>query len=102
MALIHSGIVLGTGVEIKYIQSASIKENDLEAFENLDGIVIPGGFGHSGFEGKINAARMARESNLPALMIGLGAQAAAIEFARNVMGLSDADSTEFEKRRLIR
>ena len=98
MALIHSGIDLGTGVEIKYIQSASIKENDLAAFENLDGIVIPGGFGHSGFEGKINAARMARESNLPALMIGLGAQAAAIEFARNVMGLSDADSTEFEKK----
>lgn len=98
MALIHSGIALGTGVEINYIQSASVKKIDEKIFEGLDGVVIPGGFGHSGFEGKVNAARIARENNIPALMIGLGAQAAAVEYARNVMNLAAADSTEFEKK----
>lgn len=97
MALVHSAIENGVWVEPVYIQSGSLKPGETSALDLVDGIIIPGGFGHSGFEGKVIAARYAREHDVPVLMIGLGAQAGLVEYARDVMG-KDADSTEFEKK----
>ncbi len=97
MSLIHSAIAENVWAEPVYIQSGSLKPDDTSALDLVDGIIIPGGFGHSGFEGKIVAARYAREHDVPTLMIGLGAEAGLVEYARDVMG-KDADSTEFEKK----
>jgi CTP synthase len=95
-ALKHAGYFEKHTVEIKWIDSEKIAdENVAEILKGCRGIVIPGGFGNRGIEGKIAACRYARENNLPYLGLCLGMQVAVIEFARNVCGISDANSGEF-------
>jgi len=95
-ALVHGGISNNTKVDIKKIDSEKIFEDETKKFlDEVDGILVPGGFGYRGIEGKIEAIRYARENNIPFFGICLGMQAAVIEFARNVCGLKDANSTEF-------
>jgi CTP synthase len=95
-ALIHAGIHTGAKINIHYIDSESIEQNGTGCLANMDAILVPGGFGKRGVEGKIKAIRYARENKLPYLGICLGMQLAVIEFARNVVGLDGAHSTEFE------
>lgn len=94
-ALIHAGIQTRNRVNIKYIDSQTIEEHGLEQLRNVDAILVPGGFGERGVEGKIATARFAREQQIPYLGICLGMQVAVIEFARNVVGLEGTHSTEF-------
>jgi CTP synthase len=94
-ALIHAGIHTQSKVKIHYIDSENIEKDGIGALEKMDAILVPGGFGKRGTEGKIAAIRYARESKKPYLGICLGMQLAVIEFARNVAGLTDANSTEF-------
>ena len=96
-SLKHAGFHHGAAVEIEWIQSEDV-EGLLAAdrLAHLDGIVLPGGFGARGVEGKIAAARYAREEGLPCLGLCLGLQAMTVEFARNVLGFSGANSTEFD------
>ncbi len=95
-ALSHAGIHTRTHIQISYVDSEEIDEQGTGALEGVDGILVPGGFGQRGMEGKIKAVRYARENNIPYLGICLGMQAAVIEFARNLAGLENANSTEFE------
>ena len=95
-ALRHAGIHTQSRVNIEYIDSEEIEVNGTKALEKFDGILVPGGFGKRGVEGKINAARYARENKVPYLGICLGMQVALIEYARNMAGLSKANSTEFD------
>ncbi len=97
-SLKHAGAALGTKIEIKWVPSDDYVdyENVQEALSDVSGIVVPGGFGIRGIEGKINIARCARENNIPFLGLCLGLQCAVIEFARNVAGLQGANSSEFE------
>jgi len=96
-SLKHAGFHHGAGVEIEWIQAEDVEgllaQDRLAA---LDGLVIPGGFGARGFEGKIAAARYARENEIPCLGLCLGLHAMTVEFARDVAGLAEANSTEFE------
>lgn len=94
-ALVHAGIKTRTEVEIKYIDSKLIEEEGTGILEGVDAVLVPGGFGERGIEGKIAAVRFARENKIPYLGICLGMQVAVIEFARNVAGLEGAHSTEF-------
>ncbi len=94
-ALIHAGIHTRSKLKIHYIDSESIEADGVERLQNMDAILVPGGFGKRGVEGKIAAIRFAREQKIPYLGICLGMQLATIEFARNVCGLADANSTEF-------
>ncbi len=96
-ALFHGGIANGVRVELVKIDSEELEgEADLDrVFEDLDGILVPGGFGSRGVQGMINTARWARENNTPYFGICLGMQVMVIEYARNVMGMPEADSTEF-------
>jgi CTP synthase len=94
-ALIHAGIHTESKVKIHYIDSEDIEKSGTDALQKMDAILIPGGFGVRGTEGKITAIRYAREHKIPYLGICLGMQLAVIEFARNVAGLKDANSTEF-------
>ena len=94
-ALYHAGLHTGTRVKIRYIESEAVESQGLRVLQGADAILVPGGFGERGIEGKIAAARYARENRIPYLGICLGMQVAAIEFARNVVGLADAHSTEF-------
>ncbi len=96
-ALIHAGIHTLTNVNIKYVDSEKIEQHGTGILEGSDAILVPGGFGQRGVEGKIDAVRYAREHNIPYLGICLGMQVAVIEFARNVAGLQGAHSTEFNK-----
>jgi CTP synthase len=96
-ALIHAGIHTLTNVNIKYVDSEKIEQQGTGVLEEADAILVPGGFGKRGVEGKIDAVRYARENNIPYLGICLGMQVAVIEFARNVAGLTGAHSTEFNK-----
>ncbi len=96
-ALSHAGIQSRTKVNVRYIDSETIEENGTGQLEDVDAILVPGGFGLRGVEGKISAVRYARENNIPYLGICLGMQVAVIEFARNVLGWNDANSTEFDK-----
>ncbi len=96
-ALIHAGIQTRTRVKIRYVDSEVIEQKGLEVLAKADAVLVPGGFGERGVEGKIMAVRYAREHGIPYLGICLGMQVAVIEFARNVAGLSDAQSTEFRK-----
>jgi CTP synthase len=92
----HAGSELNCGVKIRFIDSDRFLSEDPGALvEGCDGMLIPGGFGTRGVEGKIAAARFARETGLPFLGVCLGFQVATIEMARDVLGLKDADSTEF-------
>mgnify|MGYP006078512131 FL=1 len=94
-ALIHAGIHEKTKVKIRYIDS-ELLEQDHSLLDGVDAILVPGGFGSRGTEGKIYAVKTARENNIPYLGICLGMQMAIIEYARNVCGLTDANSTEFD------
>ena len=95
-ALKHGGIANHADVSIKWIDSELINEDNTdEIFKDVDGILVPGGFGHRGTKGKILAAGYAREKSVPYLGLCLGMQLAIVEFAKNVCGLKDADSTEF-------
>jgi CTP synthase len=92
-ALEHGGIHHGVNVEIELVDSEHLDE---EALEGLDGILIPGGFGERGIEGKVRAAQIARERKIPYLGICLGMQIAVVEFARHVAGMDGANSSEFD------
>lgn len=95
-ALRHAGIDNSAEVEIDWIHSEEVnEENYMGILEGCNGILVPGGFGDRGIEGKILAARYARENKIPFLGICLGMQMAVVEFARDVLGYEDADSTEF-------
>lgn len=96
-AINHAGVQAGVEIEIKWILSDDLDNNiDLkEIFSDIDGIIVPGGFGDRGIEGKINTIKYARENKVPYLGLCLGMQCAVIEFARNVCGLTGANSTEF-------
>lgn len=94
-ALRHAGAALGAEVEIAWIPSARVEEGE-EVLQDLSGILIPGGFGERGIEGKILAASYARRAGMPFFGICLGMQVAVTAFAREVLGLRDANSTEFD------
>lgn len=95
-ALKHAGLKNRVSVNIKYIDSQTVEAKGEEVLQGLDGILVPGGFGERGVEGKILAAKFARENNLPYFGICLGMQVALIEFARNVANLAGAHSSEFK------
>jgi len=96
-ALKHGGIANDTDVKIKWINSEHLNNDNIEEqLNDADGILVPGGFGDRGIEGKILAARFARENKIPYFGICLGMQMAVVEFARNVLGLRDAHSSEFD------
>ncbi len=95
-ALKHGGLKNHVNVTIKYIDSQDLENKGVEQLEGLDAILVPGGFGNRGIEGKIIAAQYAREHKIPYLGICLGMQVAIIEFARHVAGLDKANSTEFD------
>ncbi|RRD39557.1 CTP synthase [Leptotrichia sp. OH3620_COT-345] len=90
----HAGFDLDTKVEIDYLKAGNF---DIEKLSNYDGILVPGGFGDRGIEGKIEAITYARKNKIPFFGICLGMQMACVEFARNVLGYEDATSTEFDK-----
>ncbi len=94
-SLRHASVQTRRKVNIRYVESEEIERNGAEILSDVDGILVPGGFGERGVEGKIAAARYARENGIPYLGICLGMQVAVIEFARNVAGLEAAHSTEF-------
>ena len=95
-ALRHSGFEHGCGVEIDWVDSETIADDARQRIEQADGILIPGGFGERGIEGKIAAARVAREQGIPFLGVCLGMQMAVAEFARHVVGMEGANSSEFD------
>ncbi len=96
-ALIHAALSAGWDVNIEWISSESLeKGRELDRLHELDGIVVPGGFGYRGIEGKIVAARYAREQKVPYLGLCLGMQVLTIEFARNLLGSDEPNSTEFD------
>ncbi len=95
-AMTHAGIRNRTKVNFRYIDSEDIERNGTEVLEEVDAILVPGGFGERGVEGKIETVRFARENKVPYLGICLGMQVAVIEYARNVAGLAEANSTEFK------
>ena len=97
-ALAHGGIATDVRVRHVFIDSTKLEEGDLSALEEVDGILVPGGFGVRGTEGKILAARWARERKVPFFGICLGLQMAVIEFARDVLGLERANSLEFDEK----
>jgi CTP synthase len=96
-SLSHAGVHNNAKVKIRYIDSVVLELGNMSSLEGLDGILVPGGFGDRGIEGKIAAIQYARENKIPYLGICLGMQLAVIEFARHVAGLSDAHSSEFSK-----
>lgn len=97
-SLHHAGFENNVKVNIKYIDCETVtKENAENILGELDGIIVPGGFGNRGIDGKINTIRYARENNIPFLGICLGMQMAVVEFARNVLGIEDANSAEFDE-----
>ncbi len=95
-ALKHAGFKNRLQVNIRYIDSQDVESKGVEALDGIDGILVPGGFGERGVEGKIAAAAYAREHNLPYFGICLGMQVALIDYARNVAGMAGAHSTEFD------
>ncbi len=97
-ALKHAGIHTRTKVNIRFVDSEDLEHGDPELLAGMDAILVPGGFGERGIEGKIAAAGYAREHGIPYLGICLGLQVAVIEFARNVAGLQGAHSTEFNRQ----
>jgi CTP synthase len=96
-ALLHAGLHTGNRVHIHYVDSESVEKDGVACLHDMDAVLVPGGFGSRGVEGKITAARYAREHGVPYLGICLGMQVAVIEFARHVAGLDGAHSTEFRK-----
>ena len=96
-AIVHAGIQTHTKVNITYLDSTDVMEQGVGLLAGQDAILVPGGFGERGFEGKILATQYARENKIPFLGICLGLQAAVIEYARNVAGLEGANSSEFDQ-----
>ena len=97
-ALKHAGANLGVKINIKWIETTNVEDNIEQLLSNVQGVIVPGGFGKRGIEGKIRVIQYARNNNLPFLGICLGLQLAVIEFARNVCKLENANSTEFEPK----
>jgi CTP synthase len=95
-ALYHAGAHHNVGVDIDWVESELLQQDPEAHLKDADGIVVPGGFGYRGIEGKIAAARYAREHNIPFLGLCLGLQVMVLEFARSVAGLAGANSTEFD------
>ena len=96
-ALMHAGLKTRTRVRVHYIESTDIERDGVGCLAGMDAILVPGGFGERGIEGKIQAVRYAREQRIPYLGICLGMQLAIIEYARHVLGYADAHSTEFNR-----
>jgi CTP synthase len=96
-ALTHAGVQTRTRVRIHFIESTDVEERGTGVLEGMDAVLVPGGFGERGIEGKITAIRYARERRLPYLGICLGMQLAVIEYGRHVLGLDGANSTEFNR-----
>ncbi len=96
-ALLHGGIANDVKVEIDWLSSEQFDETNVDKLEKYHGLLVPGGFGARGIEGMLTAIRWARENELPYLGICLGLQCAVIEFARNIVGLTDSDSYEFQE-----
>jgi CTP synthase len=96
-ALMHGGLKSRTRVNIHYIESTDIEQHGTHMLQGMDAILVPGGFGERGIEGKIQAARYAREHGIPYLGICLGMQVAIVEYGRHVLGFADANSTEFNR-----
>ncbi len=97
-SLIHGGMANGVRVKIKYFDAEALEKTGTDCLNDMDGILVPGGFGERGTEGKIAAIQYARENKVPYLGICLGMQLAVIEFARNVAGITGAISSEFDER----
>jgi CTP synthase len=95
-SLLHASVHNNNSLEIDFIDSEDITKKNIKRLNNLQGIVVPGGFGNRGVEGKILAANFARINDIPYFGICLGMQISVIEFARNILGLKDANSTEFD------
>jgi CTP synthase len=95
-ALQHAGIRTRTRVNVRYIEARELEASGTACLEDVDAVLVPGGFGDRGIQGKIEAVRFARERRVPYLGICLGLQVAVIEFARNVAGMPKAHSTEFD------
>ncbi len=96
-ALLHAGINTATKVNIYYFDSEEIEKNGTECLNEMSAILVPGGFGNRGVEGKIATVKYARENNVPYLGICLGMQVAVIEYARHMAGMAEANSTEFNE-----
>ncbi|MFA6989934.1 MAG: CTP synthase [Candidatus Gastranaerophilaceae bacterium] len=98
-SLRHAGFAVGANIEFKWISAEDCEDFNIvkDTLKDVNGVVVPGGFGIRGIEGKINVVRYCRENNLPFLGLCLGMQCAVIEFARNVVGLKDANSSEFDE-----
>jgi len=97
-ALTHAGVQTRSKVTIRYVDSEKLETEDTQELEDVDAILVPGGFGKRGVEGKIIAAQYARENKVPYLGICLGMQVAVIEYSRHCAGLEDANSTEFNQK----
>ncbi|MGI6143790.1 MAG: CTP synthase [bacterium] len=96
-ALNHAGIATGTGIDIRWVNAEDLENSGVEEYlAGVQGILVPGGYGERGIEGKVKAIRYARENNIPFLGICLGMQLAVVEFARHVCGLTRAHSAEFD------
>jgi CTP synthase len=96
-ALVHAGLKTRTRVNIHYVESTDIEQHGTHVLKGMDAILVPGGFGERGIEGKIQAVRFAREQRVPYLGICLGMQVAIVEYGRHALGLGDANSTEFNR-----
>ncbi len=97
-ALVHGGMANGASVVLRFVDSEELEKREpSDLLGDVDGILVPGGFGHRGTEGKISAARYARENKVPYFGICLGMQLAVVEFARSVAGLKNANSSEFDE-----
>ncbi len=95
-ALIHAGAALDSRIDVKWIESDTLEKGDTgKKLEDVDGILVPGGFGKRGIEGMVNAIRYARENKVPYLGICLGMQLMVVEYSRNIAGMKNADSSEF-------
>ncbi len=98
-ALVHGCVANDAKLELRYVSAEDLEKRDaVDLLAGCDGILVPGGFGSRGVEGKIQAVRYARESRIPFFGICLGMQLAVVEFARNVVGMTDANSTEFDEK----
>ena len=97
-ALKHGGLRQRTKVSLKWLESSEVERDGAAALAGVDGILVPGGFGDRGFEGKVLAARHAREAGIPYFGICYGMQAAVVDYARHVAGMADANSTENDKQ----
>src|SRR4029079_8013255 len=91
------GLKSRTRVNIHYLESTDLEQHGTRRLEGMDAILVPGGFGERGIEGKIQAVRFARERGIPYLGICLGMQVAVVEYARHMLGLTDANTTEFNR-----